>query len=454
MPDKMMPAMRRVDQNDPTLTYLLMCEPPTTVEKDDPHFGMTYITDDGPALKRICDSIGENAYLQDVCFDAPLGLSNMVARSTYFAGLKRNTSIHSLGLSRCELSEGVGHEVLKAFKENNKHLTKFALWRCMIRDGGTRALSSTLTRCTYLKEISLSSCRIDDVIVENLVQSVRGNRHLKRLDLQDNIIKRAGCESLVTLLQDPNCNLVTLDLNNNMIDNDGATIMADGLSNNHKLEGVCLDGNDDISASGWNAFFRVLSNPSSINATYFSNHTLCRIASFGSVKVAGSRLYDEDGLIPSRLLSLIELNGIGDDNNLVARQKILDCHFSGDFNMEPFVESNMEMKVFSHVLGWVGRSSDSLSHSAMFNLLQKMPTLCAVAPPIRGFVKTHQSDDNIVLGHQYEHRSAGVKSRLGAIFGPFWRLKKMKPFGKKCPVYIVDQRTRLGNMIQSSESIS
>ena len=173
MPDKMMHAMRRVDQNDPTLTYLLMCEPPTTVEKDDPHFGMTYITDDGPALKRICDSIGENAYLQDVCFDAPLGLSNTVARSTHFAGLKRNTSIHSLGLSRCELSQGVGHEVLKAFEENGKHLTKFALWRCMIRHGGTHALSSTLMRCTYLKAISLSSCRIDDVIVANLVQSVR-----------------------------------------------------------------------------------------------------------------------------------------------------------------------------------------------------------------------------------------------------------------------------------------
>lgn len=422
MPGKMMSAMRRVDQNDPTLTHLLMCEPNTTVKRDGPHFEMTHITNDGPALKRICDGIGENAYLQDVCFDAPLGLSDMVARSTYFAGLKRNTSIHSLALSRCELSQGVGHEVLKAFEENNKHLTNFALWRCMIRHEGTHALSSTLIRCTNLKLISLPSCRIDDSLVENIVQAVRGHRQLKRLDLQDNSIRRAGCEALVTLLQDPNCNLVTLHLNNNIIDNDGATIMANGLFDNRKLEGIFLDDNDDISAAGWNSFSRVLCNPSSINDTYLSNHTLCIISSYGRVKVAGSRLYDEDGLIPSRLLALIELNGTGDNKNLVARQKILDCHFSGDFNMEPFVESDMEMKMFPQVLGWVGRSSDRESHSAMFNILRQMPTLCTVARPI---------SDNFVTGHQGEQRSAGLKSRLGAFFGPVWRLKKMKPFGKK-----------------------
>eukprot|EP00581_Thalassiosira_minuscula_P012145 CAMPEP_0183713924 /NCGR_PEP_ID=MMETSP0737-20130205/8649_1 /TAXON_ID=385413 /ORGANISM="Thalassiosira miniscula, Strain CCMP1093" /LENGTH=367 /DNA_ID=CAMNT_0025942803 /DNA_START=177 /DNA_END=1277 /DNA_ORIENTATION=- len=351
LPGKTMSAMRRVDQNDETLTHLLVCEPPTTVREDGSHFDITYITNDGPALKRICDGIGQNSHLRDVCFDVSQGWSDNVANRNIFNGLRYNSSIRSLGLSRCELSHGVGHEVLEAFKYN-LHLVKIAFWRCSVRLEGTRTLSATLSRCTNLREISLSSCLIDDAIVENVVEAIRGHRRLEKLDFMDNMIGNAGCESLATLIEDPDCNLVTLDLQENSIGTDGAIAMAKVLPNNRKVKGIYLDGNENISHAGWNAFSNVLCNPASINETYLSNHTFCMIASFCKAGAISNGSHDDDGVIPSRLLTICELNCISKDINVVARQKILKSHFNGDFNIEPFTEGNMAMNVLPYLLAW------------------------------------------------------------------------------------------------------
>eukprot|EP00585_Thalassiosira_rotula_P009412 CAMPEP_0196136762 /NCGR_PEP_ID=MMETSP0910-20130528/4961_1 /TAXON_ID=49265 /ORGANISM="Thalassiosira rotula, Strain GSO102" /LENGTH=234 /DNA_ID=CAMNT_0041397101 /DNA_START=232 /DNA_END=933 /DNA_ORIENTATION=+ len=231
------PTLNRIQRDDPILTHLLMCEPPTTVSRQGSHFGTAYIDNDSIRLKSICDSIGKNSHLEDICFDTPNGLCDAVAKSEIFEGLKHNNSINSLGLSRCHLaSQGVAHEVLKAYEENYKHLAKFAIWRCAIQNGGIRSLASTLSRCTRLTEISLSSCHITDSIVEDLVRSVQGHAELRTLELHNNDIQQRGCESLSTLLQDPKCNIVNLDLHYNMIDDRGAKIMAEALVDNNKVE--------------------------------------------------------------------------------------------------------------------------------------------------------------------------------------------------------------------------
>jgi len=428
-------TLKRIQRDDPILTHFLMCEPPTTVSRQGSHFDTAYIDSDDIGLKSICDSIGKNSHLEDICFDTPNGLGDAVARSEIFEGLKHNTSINSLGLSRCHLaSQGVAHEVLKAYEENYKHLIKFAIWRCAIRNGGIRSLASTLSRCTRLTEISLSSCHITDSMVEDLVQAVHGHAELKTIELRDNDIRKRGCEWLSTLLQDSKCNIVNLDLHNNMIDDSGAKILADALVDNNKVWSILLDENH-ISAGGWNAFSNILCNQSSIDKTYRSNHTLCMIASFGAVKMAGSRMYDEDGVIPNRLFELIEFNA-GRDKKVVARQKILDCHLKGDFNMEPFVETNMEMKVLPHMLSWVGRcsKSDDMSCGVIFNFLRQIPTLCANASPAKCDVTKQRSiakwATNIVSDYQDSHCGTGRRSRLSSILRTVQDLKKRGSFGK------------------------
>jgi len=160
------------------------------------------------------------------------------------------------------------------------------------------------------------------------------------------------------------------------------------------------------------------------------------IASFGQVKMAGSRMHDEDGVIPNRLFELIEFNA-GRDKKVVARQKILDCHLKGEFNVEPFVETNMEMKVLPHVLSWVGRCSeaDGVSHTAIFNLLRQMPTLCADASLAKCVVTKQRSIAkwaiNLVPGRQSKHHATGRKSRLGSILRTVRDLKKCRSFRKQ-----------------------
>mmetsp|Transcript_30172 Transcript_30172/g.51371 ORF Transcript_30172/g.51371 Transcript_30172/m.51371 type:complete len:460 (-) Transcript_30172:34-1413(-) len=448
LPGETISAMRRVDRNDATLTHLLVCEPPTTIRKDGPHFDIAYITNDGPSLKRLCDRIGKNSHLQDVCFDAPSGLSDIVANRNNFRGLRRNSSIVSVGLSRCELSHGVGYEVLKAFELNNLQLTKFAIWRCSIGFEGTHALSSTLLRCTQLKVISLSSCRIDDAIVENVVKAIRGHRQLEKLELESNMIRSAGCEALATLIQDPECNLARIDLRNNLIGTDGAITIAKALPKNRKLTGIYLDGNEDISYAGWNAFSKALCNPESINETYLSNHTFCMVASFCKTRTIGSRPYDDDGVIPSRLLSLCELNCISNDKNAVARPKILDCHFNDDFNIEPFVEENMALNVLPYLFGWLGKSSDCFSRSALFHLVRQMPTLCDRPRNVTEFSKSQHfsvaptASKSADAGHRIKLYPTGLKSKVGDLFRPIFRLNKKNLFGRKRRVYVVDTKTQ------------
>ena len=392
------------------------------------HFDLTYMTDAGSpshrTIKRICDAIGTNTHLQDVCFDAPLGLSDMVANSSAFDGLKHNTSINSLGLSRCHLSTGVGLEVLEAFEKNsNNRLEKLALWRCRLIQGPTASLSltSTLTRCTNLREISISSCRINDDIVTNIVHAVKKDHCLlEKLDLHNNNIGSKGVLEIVnTLLKQPN-NITVLALNNNNIDDVGAIAIAETLSTNRTLEAAYLDENNEITTDGWNAFTRALCNPSSLNDTYLSNHTFNMIASFAEIEMVGSSaMYDEDEIISNKLFSLVELNKkccVNNNNNrsiynkqYAARKKILQTHFVGEFNMKPFVieegesisgsgnnddsNNSMTLKVMPHVLAWVGRdTTDTASHSAMFHLLKELPTLCATHHSVGELDKTVQKE--------------------------------------------------------------
>jgi len=428
-----MAALRRVQRNDPMLTHLLICEPPTTVQREGPHFA--HIDEDGPALKRLFDLIGNNTHLQDVCFDTPLGLADAVATSEHFDGLKRNESILSLGLSRCNILRGVGLETLRAFAENHRRLTKFTMWHCGIPFGSQDALASMLKRCACLEEVSLTCCQIDDRVVEILARAMGGKRRLRKLDLQENNIGSKGCEALAALVKDPECGLTKLNLRNNCIDDAGATAMANALPNNEKLETIHLDRNF-VSVSGWSAFSRVLCDPSSVNATYRSNHTLRSIVSYDGFKLAGSRMYDEGGAIPSKLFSLVECNARGclkgGDRGPVAREKILDCHLGGDdFDMGPFVEGSMDSKVLPHVLGWIGRRSDGKSCAAMFNLLRRMPELCEDDAPVEGFDETPRSDEAQATAGRKAGGNIRRKSKLYAIVGTVRSMRKVIPFSRK-----------------------
>lgn len=426
-----MSAIQRLEKNDTMLTHLLCCEPPTTIQREGKHFETTYMTnDDGSTsinkLQRICNAIATNTHIVDICFDSPFGLSDVAVhrQPRLFEGLTINTSINSLGISRCNLSVGVGYQVLNAYKKNSQQLTKLAVWRCLPLHSDsiyTLNLCSTLSACTNLQEISITSCGINCLIVSGIVNALKGHNHLEKLDLQKNCIADIGAVKLASLLKDTNCNIKVLALQNNIIGNLGTRSIAKSLSINHTIEAVYLDGNR-ISEEGWDAFTSILCNSSSLEATYSSNHTLTSLAGNGN-----------EQQIPNKLLSLLQLNKSGVNQShikkegYVIRQKILQTHLTEDFDMGPFTEEDMILKMIPHVLAWVGRAEEDVqSHSAMFSLLKEMPSLCAPVRP------SHSVTTPEKLNKRQQPLNKG-KSKLGSIIGSVPRRFKggMKDYKQK-----------------------
>ncbi|KAL7554038.1 hypothetical protein ACHAWF_017405 [Thalassiosira exigua] len=91
-----------------------------------------------------------------------------------------------------------------------------------------------------------------------------------------------------------------------------------------------------VTPQAWGAFSSVVCSKTSIIATYTSNHTLQQLELPG---------------VPRDIVSLLELNK--ESNGQAAYLKIINAHFSGDFDVQPFVE--MDMKVLPHAVAWMAR---------------------------------------------------------------------------------------------------
>ena len=141
-----------------------------------------------------------------------------------------------------------------------------------------------------------------------------------------------------------------LSLRTNQIGNEGATAIANSLSNNTKLEQLYLDGNPfDPSAVG--IFCRVLCDTSSVNDTYLSNHTLEELV-----------LSDEQHGQHANHLALLDLNN-GTNKSRVAINKILKCHPNIDLGplFEWDAEGEQTLKALPFVIDWFGRVEEAIA---------------------------------------------------------------------------------------------
>ncbi|KAL0146855.1 hypothetical protein M9458_057794, partial [Cirrhinus mrigala] len=79
----------------------------------------------------------------------------------------------------------------------------------------------------------LSDCSITEEGYKALASALRSNpSHLIELDLTGNDPGQSGVKELSDLLQDPNCQLKTLILNNNCITEGGCHVLAAALNSN------------------------------------------------------------------------------------------------------------------------------------------------------------------------------------------------------------------------------
>ena len=197
-----------------------------------------------------------------------------------------------------------------------------------------------------------------------IVEAIREHTSLEELNLCGNRIGNTGCVTIATLLQDPNCNLHTLNLFNNIIGLEGASALANGLVRNSTLRELNLSQNlTDSSVE--DIFSRVLCDTSSVSSIYSSNHTL------EEVKLPPPSFRRRIG---EQLAALLKLNTARNKSH-VAIKKILTYH--PNINMEPLFEWNMEgerernLKALPYVIAWFERAGEAVANEE----LKALPSL-------------------------------------------------------------------------------
>ena len=238
---------------------------------------------------------------------------------------------------------------------NGTHLKALNLERIdSITSDGWQSIFNALSspHCMLLK-LNLSCNGFSNEDVTHLANSLTNNCRLIELDISINSeVTSSGWRAFAAVLQNPNSALEKVDLTGNQINNDILVSFANSLAGNKKLKELILDDEEDTIITNWDVLSDMLCKKSSIMDTFNSNHTLHTIFS-----------YNEDSHLPSDFLALLLLNSEHTKFE-AARRKILSVHFSGDFNMQPFIDMNA--KVVPHAIAWVARDEHGSSFLYQF----------------------------------------------------------------------------------------
>jgi len=325
-------------------------------------------------FSRLGEAIGKSARLKYFAFTLPNSGVLDVTNREFFEGLKRNSSIREF-LLNCQNHDhgivgGVEHEILKAYMENNTHLTRLAIYHCGVHRGADRIIAKTLRCCTNLRSITLNSCNITDGQVLPVVEAIRGHRSLETLNLVGGRIGNRGCEAIATLLSDSTSNIRELSLHSNRIGNEGASMIANSLANNTNLQRLILQRNLFDQSSAEDSFSRVLCDATSINSIYLSNHTFEKL-----------NLMQLEG----RQLALFLRMNESTNKSHVAIRKILKCH-PNFIEIDPLFEWGAEedgdqtIKALPHVISWFEKArmfQDTTKRNlyAIYQFARAMPLL-------------------------------------------------------------------------------
>ena len=168
---------------------------------------------------------------------------------------------------------------------------------------------------------------------------------MRVLDLTHNWrVDSKGWHHLARLLASPQSRLEVLLLERNYIEDDAALIFAGALTNNSTLKRLSLASNSkEVSDEGWLPFENLVCDPSSVDATLFSNHTL--------ESVGHDNYWSFERPVPASLVSSLDLNH-GNNKEHVAIMKILKVHQT--FDMKSLFE--WELKALPRVVAWFDKA--------------------------------------------------------------------------------------------------
>ena len=311
--------------------------------------------------------------------------------------------------------------------------------RTITPSGWSSFFDSLQTRGIQLKEFHISDNNVGGVGAAALVGLLGSMNTLKILGMSNitNICPR-GWETLFTLLQGSNLDLVNLSLRYNSIDDRGVQLLVQLVSNMSSLKELRLDNNYWVSTTGWQALSDLLQRPNvaleklDIEGNNMNNDTVVALAvalehvnktlkSLCLYQEPVSMEEDEEGdnsitergweavrillcnrnsimhtynsnhtlqelvhdsyfqvemNLPDDLTSYLVMNQ-NKDKQEVARQKILQTHTS---NIQELLD--MELETIPTAIAWIGRplpigweGTQVSGLSLLYNLTRRVPDL-------------------------------------------------------------------------------
>jgi hypothetical protein len=261
-----------------------------------------------------------------------LAIRSSTSKSLTEVKLTQNDGMSNEGLVDDELVD-----IITALSMH-PNLQELSLFGSCLNIKGCMALS-TLLSCTMLKSLDLSNNKIDDEGIDALVPAFKTSRFISDLVINNNqSITTKGWQHLASILEAPS-NLGKLYCALNNVDDEAVTAFTHALNGNRTLSGIYLFNSITLTRGShvYHAFWKLLCDTTSINATFLSNHTLQVIYTAS----------DERNI--NGLLTLNER----EDKKEVAMVKILTHHT--EFDVTAFFE--WEFKMLPVMISWFERAS-------------------------------------------------------------------------------------------------
>lgn len=282
-------------------------------------------------------------------------------------GLSENTSFQTVHFEHNNLGDD-GFAVIAASLSRQTQLERLLLISNSVGATSCNALVPMLRSNLHLRTLDLSNNNIDDAGLEALVGGLCDSNSLKKLNLSGNrLITEAGLRSFSSLFHFDSCKLEHLTLEDMNIGDDEAEALAAVLAGNKSLKYLCFN-NNTITSEGWSAFSRLLGDPSSINNTYLSNHTL---------RLIGEHVHYPNRRDVDRYLAWNRVTTYDAPGPKI--KKILYIH--RDLDMEPFFQ--YKLKLFPVVIGWLQRSAAYCDYRSSENPKIECRQLAAIFKFIR-----------------------------------------------------------------------
>ena len=281
------------------------------------------------------------------------------------------------------------------------------------RTDGISYVANGIANCiadnTTLVELDLSCLgtvggpNLGPLSIINLANSVIRNNTLKCLRLECTRFTDRGFEALIAWLSGPACALNSLSLYRSIITDYYAELLAGAITRNRSLTFLDLttvDQHSEFDVSKWELFAKALCDPTSIDSTYRSNHTL-EVMEDGVLWCGPRNEYYKyyDDVILS-----LEINRGSQSLSTAARSKIIKHHFrEGNFTVEPFAD--MDPGFVPHALEWMGRHIQSHSSTRRWENDEALSRLYKIVLNI----------SNRVVGEESRRKgqSSNKKPRLG-----------------------------------------